>query len=235
MNPRRLPLLLLALMGCDLIDQLKNPTIAFTLPKQTFNVSTNDPRWKQPPDEGVPNLTCGSGAGALVMDCCVPPAPAPPLNCQLYPMTCEAGSCVMKFNYEQASPITLADQVPQLRGQKGNIIKEILLKEIELTLNNTFNVPLPPVAIFIAPADVTSASDPGAQRLVNLPAVTMAMQSKQTILVDAQAQQAFSRFAKDFQTPFNLIASTTMVIRPGTPKPQGMLEVIVSGKVEAKF
>src|SRR3954469_23206516 len=104
---------LILLSGCGLInalDKLKN--ITFMLPKRMYSVSTTDPRWKTPPAEGIPAVSCGSGPGALVMDCCMPIPGGPAVDCVRSPLVCSEGKCALKFTYEQVQSVNLAMEVP---------------------------------------------------------------------------------------------------------------------------
>lgn len=226
---RRAALGLLVVMagGCQVLDALdKLKSVSFMLPTQSYSVSTSDPHWRSPPTSGLPPLPCG--AGQPIADCC-----APPVDCTRAPLVCEADRCALKFNYEQAKPINLAN-VMELKQIDGKIISQVLLKEIQLDVNNQMNVTTPPVNIFVAPAKVTSPSAGGAQKIGVIPMQVPGTQGRITVPLDAAAQQAFSSFARDFQTPFNIIMSTT-VVTTGNPFPAGHIDFTVGGLVEVKL
>src|SRR3954462_7544809 len=92
--------------GCGLIsaiDQLKQG-INFKLPAQTYTVSTMDSRWRNlPPGTMIPPLPCGSGNP--LADCCVSP-----IDCTQAPLVCEAEHCALKFTFEDAQKVDLANQ-----------------------------------------------------------------------------------------------------------------------------
>jgi hypothetical protein len=231
----RLLIASLLLAGCGLVNQLENfKGITFQLPGRRYSVSTDDSGWKAPPGQGIPAVTCGTGG--MVMDCCAPPAPAPAIDCTRSPLVCDAGICALKFNYEQVQPVDLAKEVPALANSKGQVFSEMLLKSIDLAITeNTMNITLPPVAIYLAPSTVTSASDPSAKRIATMSMKSPGFTGNESLPLDDQAQKLFSAFAHDFQTPFNIIISTTIVYRSGAVVPQGKLGFTVGGKVEAKF
>src|SRR5688500_14155509 len=135
MRVSRLGLTLLAFsVGCGLIDKLRG--IEFQLPNRAYSLSSNDQRWKAPPQGGVPEVSCGPGG--VEMDCCMPPAPAPAIDCTRIPMSCDEGKCALKFNYEVATTVNLAKEVPVLADVGGSILSDILLKEIDLAVANSF-------------------------------------------------------------------------------------------------
>lgn len=224
-------LLSAAAFGCGLLDLPSFGDIVFQLPKRSYTMSTDDPRWKQPPPQGVPDLTCGPGG--LVADCCRPPAPAGPIDCGVYPLACLEGEqvCALKFAYEQVQMIDLG-QVPALKQFQGRVLSEMALTRIEVAVDNQLNLAVPPMDLFIGAAELTSSD--GAHYLATIP-TTAPGQHTHEVELTPEAQQVFSEFARDFQTPFNFIVSATMVVRGNTPTPQGMLKITVGGQVSAKL
>ncbi len=223
-------------VGCGLIDLASFRGVTFKLPSKSYSVSTTDPRWKAPPPGGVPNITCGTGG--LVMDCCKPPAPVPAINCVQFPLTCDAGPpsvCALKFSYEVAQVIDLAKEVPDLKQVKGMVLSEILLKQIDVTITSTLNLATPPIDLYVAPAGVTTASNPNVRKIGTIPAKPPNFVGTEIVTIGADAQQAFSGYARDFQTPFNILISTTVLVKGGTATPSGKLDFVVSGTVEARF
>jgi hypothetical protein len=226
---------LLLLSGCGLIDELGNfKGINFQLPERKYTVSTDDPSWVAPPAGGVPAVTCGPGGA--VMDCCNPGAPVPPIDCMRSPLFCEAGACELRFSYDQVQMVDLAKEVPSLASSKGQIFSQVLLTTIDVAIDaNTMNVPLPPVKIYLAPAGVTTAANPEAKRIATLSMKTPGFTGMESVPLDAAAQQLFSMYARAYQTPFNIIISTEVVLRSGSMIPTGHLDFRVGGKVQAKF
>lgn len=233
MRARRISLCvaLILFSGCGLInalDKLKN--ITFMLPKRMYSVSTDDPTWKAPPAGGIPAVPCGPGG--LVADCCMP-APGTMLDCVRSPLVCAENKCALKFLFEQVKLVDLAMEVPSLAQFKGQIFSQVLLKEINLELDNQMNVATPPVGLYVAPMNVMTAADPNAKKLATLPSKPAGFKGPVTVPLDDAAQQAFSAFAKDFQTPFNIILSTDILVKSGDPVPMGKIDLTVSGTVQA--
>jgi hypothetical protein len=223
----------LATAGCGLIDSLKNG-ITFQLPSQAFSIDTNDRRWKQPPPGGVPNVPCGTGSAAVIADCCMP-APGVTIDCAQFPLSCDGGSCAMKFPYEQASPVDLSKQAPELRSIGSQVLSDVTLTQINLDIANALNTALPPIDLYVAPGNVEHASGNGARKLVTIPSVPAGYHGTQQLPLDPAAQQAFSGFARDFQTPFNFIMSTVVTVKGGQAPPQGRLNATVGGEARAKL
>jgi hypothetical protein len=221
--------------GCELWDFARNPTITFKLPMQTYAFSTDDPRWKSPPAAFSQKIDCTTAA-----DCCVTaPAGAPPeasFDCSAYSLGCDAGQCAISFPFELLQPIDLARQVPALAGMNGKVVSSITLQSLDYMVINEIGVGLPAVGLSVAPARATSATgNPDAHTLATLPPTAAGATVGDTILLTTEAKQAFRGFARDFQTPFNFIASTTMSLRSGSPPPKGKVTVKVTGTVTAAF
>ena len=222
--------------GCGLLDLDSFRGVTFDMPEQTYNIDTKDQRWDKPPEGAVPNIPCGPGA--VTVTCCDVPPPLSQslsINCERYPLVCEDNACAYRFTYEVDSLVDLKKQVPQLNSSAGDALSDILLKNIKVTLNNGLNTALPPVEVFVAPMDATTASDARARKVVVLPGRQAGYAGSETIPVDAAGQAAFSQFATDYQKPFKIIARTQIVIRAGQPAPEGKAVTKVGGQVEAKI
>jgi hypothetical protein len=221
--------------GCGLLSELdKLKGVTFQLPERSYSVSTSDPQWKMPPAT-FPIVSCGDAPNALTKDCCTAPPGVPPLDCSRGMLSCEENACALKFTYEQVQKVDLVMEVPTLASFKGQIFSDVFLRQVDLTIDNGMNVTLPPVYLYVAPASVTTASHKDAKRIATLPMKAPGFKGMESIPLDSEAQRTFSGFARDFQTPFNIIISTTVLIKGGTPAPMGKLDLVVSGKVEAKL
>jgi hypothetical protein len=234
---RLIPAMFLFLAGCGLVNELKDfKGINFQLPVRKYSVSTDDPQWHAPPETftSIPPISCGSGG--VVADCCNPPPPFPNFGCDKVPLACDGGVCSLKFAYEQVQAVDLAKEVPSLSSSGGQIFSSMTLTTIDLTVDeNSLNVTLPPVDIYLAPASANTASDPGAKKIGTMSSKAAGFTGPDTIKLDDAAQKLFSMFANDFRTPFNIIISTNVVYRSGGPVPKGKISFSVGGKVAAKF
>jgi hypothetical protein len=237
-SPRMSSLLLalagLSLAGCELLDFARNPTVTFKLPELQYAISTTDPSWKSPPMAFSQKIDC-TGAG----DCCLPPPGSPPelaIDCAAYTLSCDAGQCATRFFLELPELVDLAEDVPALMGMTGKVVSEITLHSLEYKIVNGIGVALPAVALSVAPSRVVSTSgNSDARLLATLPPTGAGATVMDTIPLEPDAKQAFQSFARDFQTPFNVIASTNIPLRSGSPPPHGEIKVLVSGTVTATF
>ncbi len=217
------------LAGCGALSNLG--TISFDLPPQSFSFDTSSSTWKAPP-ASFPSVGCG--AGQTVTDCCNPPAPAPQPDCAATPLACENSVCVLEFPINVSQTINLKMQVPSLSSLSGQTLATISISQVTYTIASTLNVDLPPVDVFIAPSNVTSASDPAAQKFGTIPASPANRTTTGNMTLDPNGGAVFSQYATAFNTPFNFIAHATIIVAPGTPTPGGTVDATVNGKVSAK-
>ena len=230
-----LALACLGLGGCELLDFARNPTVSFKLPRMTYAITTDDPRWKSPPAAFSQKIDCTTAG-----DCCMPPPPgAPPelaIDCAAYSLSCDAGACGTSFPLELPITIDLAKQVPALMGMGSKVVSDITLVSLDYTVTNNIGVALPAVALSVAPMRVAAATgNVEAKLLATLPPTAAGATSMDTLPLEPDAKKAFQAFAKDLLTPFNVIASTNVALASGSPLPKGKVDVVVSGTVTASF
>jgi hypothetical protein len=216
--------------GCDLIEFAKNPSITLTLPTRSYSFSTTDPRWKSPPPNFNQAVSCN-----MVSDCCKIAAGAPSFECSQFPLACDSNVCAMKVDLEVPQTIDLKKDAPEFADIGGRVVKEVLLKELSYVADNKIGADLPPIEIFVGPASANSSTSDQVKLLVSLPMIKAGQKVEETIPLTAEAQKAFSDRALDLDNPFNLIAGTDVMVRSGTPVPQGKVDVTVTGKVTVKF
>jgi hypothetical protein len=219
--------------GCDLLDLARNPAINVKLPPQSYSFSTTDARWKSPPATFSQRIDC-----SMRDDCCtVPGAPTTtpaPFDCAQFSLVCDAGQCGITFPLEVSRPIDLSKE---LGGMSGSVVSDITLQSMEYTVDNKLGVGLPPVNVYVAPMQVTSVSGGASEATLvgTFPMTAAGVATSGTLTLSAEAQQAFSAHARDLRTPFNLIASTAMLLRSGSPTPMGKVDLTVTGTVRVKF
>jgi hypothetical protein len=217
-----------SLVGCGALDRLT--TLTFALPHQSFSVGTADAQWRPPPQSfSSAPIDCASRD-----DCCMPPDKAPP-SCTQFPLTCEEGACAIEFPFELLAPVDLAHQVHELAPARGQLPAELTLAAIQYSVKSELNVALPEVALYVAPADVATSTDPRARLIGVIPTTNAGLQASGTIPLTGEARQAFGVLARDIRTPFNFIASTRIRIVSGGVTPAGHVDLDVDGKITANF
>ena len=220
--------------GCSFFDQVGGGNLNFDLPiNREFRIDSADSRWWPSPSPGVPDVIC-SGPAALVSDCCQPPEPMNPVDCQEYPLSCDPvdGYCTLAFDYDDAVEIDLGTDVPALKARPRLVLAQATLPTIGARV--TFGVgslPLRTASLYAAPQGTTSARAAGAIFLAEVP---LGSDKSQEIHVGPRAQIGLLPFLSDFNTPFALILSTHVVMKSG-PAPDGVETISVAGSVSASY
>jgi hypothetical protein len=223
--------LLMGSTGCGLLSS-DITTTSYRLPAQTYSFDTT--MFSGLPTGSTPAVPCGDGQ--LVTDCCNPPAPAPTPDCTTTPLVCAANSgganvCTAELPESISTLIDLSTSVPALGSfPTGNIS---IASVDYMVMNNTLNVDLPPVTIYLAPNGMTKPTDPGAMVFGTIPAIPAGSDPSGTVQKAPSADQTFSMYAANLSTPFEFIAGTTVVIPSGSPIPSGQLTISVTVTLSA--
>jgi hypothetical protein len=231
-----------ATSGCGILSS-DIASISFDLPARHYVFDTA--AWKLPAGT-LPTIPCTSSdmcctlAQQLVgYDCATNPA----LTCDT---TASPSSCAVSIPVETPpQTIDLKMQVPELSSfGSSQSLANVSISQIKYDVTSTLNRELPPVDLFLAPAGVTSTSDPQAHRFGTVPATPAATQNGTTIvpttitgatvMLDPDAGATFASYAYHFGTPFEFLGRATVVIRGGDSTPTGSVDITVSGKVTAK-
>ncbi|HXT96949.1 MAG TPA: hypothetical protein VN853_11665 [Polyangia bacterium] len=222
--------LALALAGCGLISS-DISKITFDLPTETYTFDTS--MWGNLPMGMVPSVPCTSD-----MDCCTAATlvgmscTSPQLDCNTSTSTCEAS-----VPESASSSINLAMQVPQLQDFGGKALSNVTISKITYSVsNNTMNIDLPAMTIYLAPDKVTDPTDPRAVPFgTTMPIPKMTDPTNQQVMLVPNASAVFSMFTSDISNPFNIIAATTVKIEGGQPVPMGAVTLSVTGSLSAQL
>jgi hypothetical protein len=217
--------------GCGLVDS-DIATLSFALPPKSYSFDTTTAGWTAPPTS-FPEITCGPGQA--VADCCEP-VPGMRVDCVATPLVCEQGACALRFLVETAQTMDLQREVPKLMGVNSQSLADVYISEIRYTYGSSLNVDLPPVDLYVAPASVMSASDPLAEKFGHVPAIpAMSSGIDLAVELDPAARAIFSKYARELGTPFNFIASTTVVVSSrNLVVPDGRVDITINGQVSAQ-
>jgi len=222
------------LVGAVLIGCSLNITrLTFDLPEQTYSFDTS--MWGNLPPAAAgatfPSIPCGADA-----DCCGTAAMTAGWNCQTTPTVCDTGSCEPQIPESTSSSINLAMQVGALATFPGHSLLDVTIGSITYQVSeNTLNVDLPPMEIYLAPDGVTDPHDSRATLFGTVPSIPAGTTPSGAVQKTSNADAVFEMYTKNVSTPFNVIGATTVVIAPGTPVPTGHIKVIVGGTVTAQL
>ena len=212
--------------GCGLISSDVTET-PFDLPQRMYSFDSST----FPVPGGVTSeVPCG--AGQLVVDCCNPPAPLPAPDCTTTPLSCEQNEngmnvCTATVTVSQSQMINFGQEVSQLSGLAGFV--EIKIKRISYVVtNNTLNIDLPDVALYLAPQGTTSPSDSSARKFGTMPAIPAMTMPAGDVVLEPDAGQTLKAFTQDITQPISFIAATTVRV---THSPAGRIDLTITGKL----
>lgn len=232
------PAVLLA-AGCNLIDtrglalEYSFDAEHFTSPK--FGDDKN-------PSAAVPNVPCTKGA---MPDVCQTATAQLPAGSNLT-LTCgDQGSCVAVAELRKSETVDFSKQMsfPKEAIQYG--VDAVEIKRVAYwVMTNTLNVAVPAIDVYVAPQAAKDETDPKAVRL----GTVASLPAKSTVCADPKdgkgdplangaavcdvpitdaGKAALAAFAKDYKTPFQVIAHTIVNAKAGDPLPSGSLDFYV--------
>ncbi|HEY2903115.1 MAG TPA: hypothetical protein VGL59_21210 [Polyangia bacterium] len=214
-------------VGCGLLSKDLLRT-SFNLPPKSFAFDTS--AWHLPSGD-LPAVPCGDGQ--LVTDCCSLPPPAP--DCSVNMITCDNALCTLHVPLSLAQSVNLKMEVPALSSFSNQSLINVTISKISYTYASTLNVDLPPMDLYIANDGVTTAPGDGAQKFGTTKTIHANGSGTDDVALDPSGASAFADHAHHFGTPFNFIATTTVVIPSGSPIPSGSVTVTVQGTATASL
>jgi len=242
-TPGRLSLVLLALAaaaplpfatGCGLISS-DLATISFDLPPKTYTFDSSQAGWNAPMSGAfamVPAVACAADA-----DCCSPLLMAAGVDCGM--LVCDGATATCAFAVTVESPPQMIDlkneaQLPSSLANQS--VLDITVNKLSYDVGqNSLNVDLPPVDLFLGPQGATKPSDPGVVKFATVPSILHgATPTNANIPLEPAANSVFENIGMHLGTPFVFLAQTRVVIPGGTPPPSGALTLTIKGQLSAK-
>jgi len=217
----------LMLGGCGLISS-DISKLTFDLPTETYTFDTS--MWSNLPKGTIPAVPCPT------IDCCTAGSAAG-IDCSTTMLTCNAsGVCEADVPESAASTVNLAMQVPVLQTFAGHALSNITISSIGyMVSNNSLNVDLPPLTIYLAPSGVTDPHDPTALEFGTIPAIPAGTDPSGMVMLVPNAASVFAKFTGNISNPFTVIAAGTVAIPSGSPAPSGAITLSVTGTVSAQI
>jgi hypothetical protein len=213
--------------GCGLISS-DISKLTFDLPTETYTFDTA--QWSNLPQGTIPAVPCPA------VDCCTAGAAAG-IDCSTTMLTCNAsGVCEADVPESAASPVNLAMEVPALSTFGDQALSSITISSISYAVsNNSLNIDLPPLTIYLAPDMVTDPHDPRAQEFGTIPAIPAGTDPSGMVILVPNAAQVFASFTGKISKTFYIIAAGTVAIPGGSPAPSGAITLSVTGVVSAQI
>ena len=180
----------------------------------------------------VPTIACSATS-----DCCPLAVSAAGIDCTM--LICDTTSASCAFAVVVQSPPQMIDlkneaQLPSSLSNQS--VLDITVNKLSYDVSqNSMNIDLPPVDLFLGPQGATKPSDPGVVKFATVPSIQHGTTvTNGNIPVDAAANSVFETIGMHLGTPFVFLAQTRVVIPGGTPPPAGALTLTIKGQLSAK-
>lgn len=220
----------LAAAGCGLIDS--NVTnFDLTLPDKNFTIDTA--AWQVNQTQAMQFLMTSCASQPTV--CASAAAQACQMGCT---GSCNASTktCDLSLDVSLYRPIDLISEKPELKTINDEPVIKVTIDSVTYEVTqNTLNVATPEMTIYVAPMSVMNPKDPLAKAIGTISAVPAGQTTTkpENIAFTATGKAELVNIMSTFKTPFNVLVGATLVVRNGTPVPQGKLDAVVHIKGHA--
>lgn len=218
----------LAAGSCGLVD----PNITdfnLDLPKKTFTIDSGN--WSLQMADRLTSQTC-----TVSPDPCAAAAE----------QACAAGTCIAQCNATSLTcdltlfvglhtGVNLLTEKPELADINGQPLVDVTIDAITYEVTeNTMNVDTPEMKVYVAPITVTRPGDPLSREIGTVPAIPAGMTLTETaVVLSPTGKTTLAEFMGDYQTPFNIIVGSNLLVQNGDPVPSGRMVVTVAVKAHA--
>jgi hypothetical protein len=221
-------LLLFGAVGCGLISS-DITKVTFDLPQRTYSFDSAS--------FGVPagnTAAVPCGGASPVQDCCHPPVGLPQPDCTMTPLVCQAGVCTLELPITVTSTINLKMDAPELSSLSGQHLANVSLESLRYSAHSTLNVDAPAFDLYLAAQGVMDPKSAMAMKFGTIPSIKAGQSPSGDIVQSANAGALFTAYCTNFATPFNVLATTTVIVPSGSPTPTGAISITITGTISAK-
>jgi hypothetical protein len=131
---------------------------------------------------------------------------------------------------EGGQTVDLVNDVPAIAAVQGRAFAKVELLSLNVSVSLAPGLPIRATSLYIGPHGLPASSDPAATFFAPVKLVSGA----QAVVPDVPARQAFSSFARDYETPFSLLLSAHVVVSSDNP-PKGDLRATLTAQARAFY
>lgn len=213
-------LLGLGMVGCSLVSSPDTASVPIDLPDKMFTVDTAS--W-QLSDDGP--------ADFLMMECGEQPSvcdSSAQLACgEGCTGTCDAATqtCDLSLEVSLYEAVDVAKEQPAVAqaGTTADVQVTIDAVTYEVT-SNTLNLDTPALTVYVAPASVTGPGGMAKAIGTIAPVPAGHTAGAQQLVFTPTGQADLSAAMSSYETPFNIVIGSTLVLHAGDPAPTGKLD-----------
>lgn len=208
----------IALTGCGGLIDPNITRFDLRLPERMFTVDTD--QWELSSSGAVlPEIPCD--ADPAVCDAEIQAL------CGVDQCTgmCVAGACHMVVQVTLWRAVDLYAENPELKTINEQPLVDVTIESVHYEVTeNTLNIDTPAFTLYMAPASIMTPDDPTAREVGVIPPIAAGTRQGQSdVMVSDAHEQTLEAFMRDYQTPFNLILSADIAVKPGDPIPMGRI------------
>jgi hypothetical protein len=216
---RRGVVLLTMAGGCGLIDS-DITKLTFDLPEKTYHLDTG--MWGAVP-ANIPAVPCTDTAFCCAL-----------INCATQPVICENSVCTAEVAVAVRQAVNLSQEVGELRSVTS--VVDITIESIGYRVeNNTLNIDLPAVDLYLAPDSVTDPTSSELLKFGTVPPTPAGMNISGAVMLELDAPSKFAMFTNDLSVPFAFFAKTIVKVPSGSPAPSGAVDISVTGSLSSSL
>ena len=216
--------------GCGLISS-DVTNFDLTLPDKTFTIDASG--W---------NVNQQAASALLSTNCSSQPTVCASAAMQACQMGCSGScstttqTCDLSMDVSLYRSIDLVMEKPELKTINDEPVIKVTIDSVTYEVTaNTLNVATPEMKVYVAPMSVMNPKDPQAKEIGVIAPVAAGQttSSPQNIAFNATGKAELVNIMSTFKTPFNVLVGSTLVVKMGTPVPQGKLDAVVHIKAHA--
>lgn len=216
------------MVGCGGLEENTPDRLEFDLPTKQIVLAKTNPDWRELPDPWVSGVIC-AGALATTLDCCST-AGQTAVDCNRTPLVCDAvdSTCTMVFDLAAGVDVALGAEVPSITAVQGRVFSSVVLGSLTTVTENVGNLPLRSVKLYIGPKGSLSPNRPDVCVLSDLDPKS----GQSTQAPKESARQAFSSFARSYESPFSLFVSAQVALKAPA---SGAVRFTIGGRATAYY
>jgi hypothetical protein len=137
-------------------------------------------------------------------------------------------SCALSLDVSRPLKVDLLTEQPDLKTINDQPVIKVSIDSVTYAVTaNTLNVETPEINVYVAPISALKPSD-AAQLIGTIPPVPAGMKFDfQMLKFTPTGKASLINFMSTFKTPFNVLVSSSLVVRAGEMLPMGKLDAVV--------
>ena len=145
-------------------------------------------------------------------------------------------TCDLSLDVALHQSVNLLEEKPELKSINDEPVIKVTIDSLTYEVTeSSLNVATPAMELFVAPVSVMDPHDPQAKDIGTIAAVQpgMTTDGPQDIAFSETGKADLVAMMSTYQTPFNVLVGSTLLVSQGQPVPGGKLSAVVHIKAHA--